>query len=70
MEAWSKRDAALVPPAQELGKLSNASRNSWHAAVGAAAKGEAAESLLRLEMAADVPTPADQLSARRCSCSC
>lgn len=65
MEAWSKRDAALVPPAQELGKLSNASRNSWHAAVGAAAKGEAAESLLRLEMAADVPTPADQLSARR-----
>ncbi|MEG2045254.1 MAG: DUF349 domain-containing protein [Comamonas sp.] len=65
MEAWSKRDAALVPAAQELGKLSNASRNSWHTAVGAAAKGDAAESLLRLEMAADVPTPAEQLSARR-----
>lgn len=65
MDAWTKRDAALLPSAQELGKLSNASRNNWGAAVGAAAKGDAAESLLRLEMAADVPTPADQLSARR-----
>ena len=65
MDAWAKRDAASVPAAQELGKLSNASRSNWQAAVGAAAKGDAAESLLRLEMAADVPTPADQLSARR-----
>lgn len=65
MDAWEKRDAALVPAAQELGKVSNATRNSWNAAVAAGAKGDAAESLLRLEMAADVPTPADQLSARR-----
>ena len=65
MDAWAKRDAASVPAAQELGKLSNASRSNWQTAVGAAAKGDAAESLLRLEMAADVPTPADQLSARR-----
>ena len=65
MDAWGKRDAALVPAAQELGKLSNATRNSWNSAVSGAAKGDAAEALLRLEMAADVPTPADQLPARR-----
>lgn len=65
MDAWVKRDAALVPAAQELGKVSNAARNSWNAAVAGGGKGDAAESLLRLEMAADVPTPADQLSARR-----
>lgn len=65
MDAWGQRDGALLPAAQELGKLSNAARNSWQAAVSGAAKGNAAESLLRLEMAADVPTPADQLSARR-----
>lgn len=65
MDAWGQRDGALLPAAQELGKLSNATRNTWQAAVSGAAKGNAAESLLRLEMAADVPTPADQLSARR-----
>ncbi|WP_370679012.1 DUF349 domain-containing protein [Comamonas sp. GB3 AK4-5] len=65
MDAWGQRDAALLPAAQELGKLSNATRNSWQAAVSGAAQGDAAQSLLRLEMAADVPTPADQLSARR-----
>ena len=65
MEAWVKRDAALVPAAQDLGKVSNATRNLWSNAVGGAAKGDAAEALLRLEMAADVSTPADQLPARR-----
>ncbi len=33
--------------------------------MGAAPSGDASESLLRLEMAADVPTPAEHISARR-----
>lgn len=65
MDAWGQRDGALLPAAQELGKLSNATRNSWQAAVSGGAQGDAAQSLLRLEMAADVPTPAEQLSSRR-----
>ena len=65
LDAWAKRDASMVPAAQELGKLNNAARNQWVASVSSAAKGDASEALLRLEMAADVPTPADQLSARR-----
>lgn len=65
MDAWGQRDATQLPAAQDLGKLSNAARNSWQAAVAGAAQGDATQSLLRLEMAADVPTPADQLSDRR-----
>ena len=40
-------------------------RTNWSQAVGSAPKGDAKEALLRLEMAADVPTPADQITARR-----
>jgi hypothetical protein len=40
-------------------------RQAWVQAVGAEAKAPAATALLRLEMAAEVPTPADQLNARR-----
>lgn len=69
--AWEKRDPALVPSAQELGsKASSTARSAWVQAFGghAAATGKSLspqEALLRLEMAAEVPTPADDLGARR-----
>jgi len=64
--AWQARDAAQLPSAQQLGgKVTAPVRTSWSGAVAGAPKGNAAEALLRLEMAADVHTPADQLAARR-----
>ena len=66
--AWADRQPDQVPSVQELGRaVSPAVRTSWTQAIGtgAGAADQAAESLLRLEMAAEVPTPADQLDARR-----
>ncbi len=66
--AWEKRDAAQLPSVQELGRaVTPAVRGTWQQSLGAAPGGNdaAAESLLRLEMAAEVPTPAEQLDARR-----
>ncbi|MGO4391034.1 DUF349 domain-containing protein [Variovorax sp. M-6] len=67
--AWEKRDAAQLPSVQELGRaVTPAVRSGWSQALGAtpsAQPAEAAEALLRLEMAAEVPTPAEQLDARR-----
>ena len=40
-------------------------RQGWTQALGKAASGDASEALLRLEIAADVPTPAEQITARR-----
>ena len=66
MEAWKRRDAQQLPGVQELGgRVSPAARAAWGQALAAAPAGECGEALLRLEIAADVPTPADQLSARR-----
>lgn len=67
MQAWQQRDPAGVPAAQALGGRTAASaRAGWSQALGAPAKTEAAGvALLRLEMAAEVPTPADQLNERR-----
>ncbi|MDR0214998.1 MAG: DUF349 domain-containing protein [Comamonas sp.] len=66
MGAWQARDAEQMPSALQLGgKVTAPVRSSWSNAIGAAPKGDAAEALLRLEMAADVHTPADQLAARR-----
>jgi hypothetical protein len=66
MTAWEQRSADQVPSHQELGKVvSPQVRQGWTQALGKAAGGDAAEALLRLEIAADVPTPADQISARR-----
>ena len=66
MGAWQSRDAEQMPSAQQLGgKVTAPVRSSWSTAIAAAPKGNAAEALLRLEMAADVHTPADQLAARR-----
>ena len=66
LTAWEKRDAEHMPSAQELGKqVSTAVRNRWVQAVATPSGKDAAESLLRLEMAAEVPTPAEHISARR-----
>lgn len=67
--AWEQRDAARLPSVQELGRaVTPAVRTNWSQAIGSAptaAASDAAEALLRLEMAAEVPTPAEQLDARR-----
>ena len=66
LTAWEKRDPEQLPAAQELGKqVAPAVRTSWVKALGAPAGKDAAEALLRLEMAAELPTPAEHLSARR-----
>lgn len=66
LTAWEKRDAALVPSTQELGAGVTASvRSAWTQAVSSAPKGDAGEALLRLEMAAEAPTPAEHIAARR-----
>ncbi|MFP5484597.1 MAG: DUF349 domain-containing protein [Gammaproteobacteria bacterium] len=66
LSAWEKRDASLVPSAQELGgRVSPAVRSAWSQALAGAPAGDANQALLRLEMAAEVPTPAEQLSERR-----
>ncbi len=66
LTAWEKRDPEQLPSAQDLGKLvSPAVRNSWVKAVSTPSGKDASESLLRLEMAAEVPTPAEHISARR-----
>jgi beta-phosphoglucomutase-like phosphatase (HAD superfamily) len=67
MTAWEKRDSALLPSAQELGaRVSSGSRVAWQRALGTASvDGAVGEYVLRLEMAAEVPTPAEHLSARR-----
>ena len=64
--AWEKRDVSQLPGVQELGRaVSPAVRTRWQQSIGAAPAGDATEALLRLEMAAEVPTPAEQLDARR-----
>jgi ATP-dependent RNA helicase SUPV3L1/SUV3 len=66
LAAWEKRDPALLPSIQELGsRVPAATRSAWAQALSAAPAGDAATTLLRLEMAAEVPTPAAELDARR-----
>jgi ATP-dependent RNA helicase SUPV3L1/SUV3 len=69
LDAWQTRDAAKVPSAQDLGKqLPPTARTAWTSALAAAPAGKQADAdtaLLRLEMAAELPTPADHLAARR-----
>ena len=51
---------------QEFGKaVTPAVRGSWAQALGAEPSGDASEALLRLEIAAEAPTPAEHLNARR-----
>ena len=64
--AWEHRDAAQVPSAQELGnRVTAASRSAWTKALAQAPAGDASVALLRLEMASEVPTPAEHITARR-----
>ena len=66
LDAWAARDAAQLPSASALGsRVPAAARQAWGQALLAAPVALADEALLRLEMAAEVPTPADQLAARR-----
>jgi ATP-dependent RNA helicase SUPV3L1/SUV3 len=66
MHAWEKRDAAQVPTAQAIGsKLNPAQRTQWAQALSAEPKGDSVTPLLRLEVAADLPTPAAHMDARR-----
>jgi hypothetical protein len=46
-------------------KLTPAQRQQWVQALSTPAQGDAATALLRLEVAADLPTPAAQHDARR-----
>ena len=69
LDAWQTRDAAKMPSAQDMGKqLPANARSAWSAAIAAAPAAKHADAetaLLRLEMAAELPTPADHLAARR-----
>ncbi|SEA77645.1 protein of unknown function [Acidovorax soli] len=66
LTAWEKRDAALLPSTQDLGgRVTAGVRAAWSQALSAPAAGDAAEALLRLEMAAEAPTPAEHIGARR-----
>ncbi len=66
LSAWEQRAADQVPTQQELGRSVAAGvRGAWVQALGAAPAGDASEALLRLEMAAEVPTTAEHINARR-----
>ena len=67
LSAWQARQADALPTAQALGKgVQASSRQAWVQALSREAQpGGAAQSLLRLEMAAGVPTPAEHLADRR-----
>ena len=68
MAAWETRQSETLPSAQELGKGVNAAtRAVWVQSVQAAPAPQSAAqaALLRLEMAAEVPTPAEFLNDRR-----
>ncbi len=66
MTAWEQRDVEQLPTAQALGaRVNGPSRAAWVAALGKPAVALGGETLLRLEMAAEVPTPAEHLSERR-----
>ncbi len=53
LTAWEKRDATQLPSAQDLGGRVSGVRSAaaWAQALSAAPKGDAAEALLRLEIA-------------------
>jgi hypothetical protein len=66
LHAWEKRDPEQMPAAQAIGnKLNTAQRTQWTQAVGMAPSADATQALLRMEMAADLPTPAAHMDARR-----
>lgn len=66
LAAWEHRSADEVPSHHDLGKAVPAAvRTAWLQALGDSAGGDPSEALLRLEIAAEVPTPAEHMNARR-----
>lgn len=66
MSAWQERNAELVPTLKELGSRVTANeRSNWVKSIQLGGAEFKLESLLRMEMAADAPTPASDLQARR-----
>jgi hypothetical protein len=66
MDAWKKRDASLLPAARDLGRtVSPSAHAAWAKALSGDVQQAAGDALLRLEIAADVPTPAEHHDARR-----
>ena len=69
LTAWESRDSDKLPSVQELGNQVNAAtRSVWTSALTGALPAHRTsppEALLRLEMAAEIPTPADHLGERR-----
>jgi ATP-dependent RNA helicase SUPV3L1/SUV3 len=66
LHAWEKRDPEQMPAAQAIGsKLNATQRAQWIQAVSKAPSGDATQALLRMEIAADLPTPAAHMDARR-----
>ena len=66
LQAWEKRDVSLLPGTQELGnRVGSAGHAAWVQALEKAAAPAAGTALLRLEMATELPTPAQHQGARR-----
>jgi len=67
LTAWEQRQAGELPTAQALGsRVSAGQRSAWAKALeGASANAAAPQALLRLEVAADMPTPPEHHEARR-----
>lgn len=66
LTAWEQRDVARLPSVQEFGnRVTSVIRSAWAKSLSQAPTGDAGEALLRLEMASELPTPAEHLNARR-----
>ena len=66
MGAWQQRQADQMPAAKELGsRLTAQQRQDWVKALQASPKASSDQALLRLEIAAEVATPAAYVDARR-----
>lgn len=68
LDAWKERSADKLPePSQVSKRVSAAQWNGWKNTItqSATSNAKASEAVLRLEMAAEVPTPADHLNERR-----
>lgn len=66
LSAWEHRQADQLPTAKDLGsRITAGQRQSWTHALQSTPQSGADHALLRLEMAAEVPTPASHVDARR-----
>ena len=66
LQAWKDRSVEQLPAARELGaRVTPAQRQAWAGALSKAPTGNPSASLLRLEIAAEVPTPASHIDERR-----